>query len=64
LQTQFQKAVKEYGVKKLAEDVGCEYETARRWTIDTLPDPSGLGPKVSDILGMSFDDIYGRKKAG
>jgi hypothetical protein len=55
--------VKEYGIKKLSEDVGCEYETVRRWTIDTLPDPRGLGQKVSDVLGLSFDEIYGREKA-
>lgn len=56
--TKFQRAVLEFGIRRMSVLVACSYETVRRWTTDTLPDRYKHADRVAAALGWPVEEIY------
>lgn len=49
---------------QLASELGVQYQTVSKWETETsIPDTIML-PAIADALGVSIDELFGRKKSG
>ena len=49
---------------QLATELGVQYQTVSKWETETSGPDTIMLPAIADALGVTIDDLFGRKKSG
>lgn len=49
---------------QLADELGVQYQTVSKWETETSVPDTAMLPKLADALGVTIDELFGRRKTG